>query len=171
MGNYYGLTGNIAPDEREIPHHKGNYMSFRPLSGKQVKKARSAMLKEHIEDVGADTMEMFQRLNSGKAQGEDNATLKEAERIAAEAAKDPLAGYSDTVLLRHGLVSWRGDAYERACDDERKDELDETTRRWAALQVLEVSHISEGEAGRSDPTSNGTGAESQPASLGSGSLS
>ena len=95
----------------------------------------------------------------------------EAERIVAEAAKDPLAGYSDTVLLRHGLVSWRGDAYELACDDERKDELDETTRRWAALQVLDVSHISEGEAGRSDPTSNGTGAESQPASLGSGSLS
>ena len=137
------LVKNLPSVECEVPHEPGNFFSFRRLSAQEMDEEQANTVKETIDRYGAEAMETFSKM-----------TVPQGE--AAQAARDnPLAGHSEATLVHHGLVSWRGPNYmnERGepenCTAEEKAQLDDETRRWAALQVLEISRISEGEVGSS----------------------
>jgi len=128
----------MMPEEREVAHSPGNWMSFRPLSGKQVNRAAAERTQEFLSQYDPASLDALTKLASPATRTEPKT-----------APDDPLTAYSVDALLRWGLVSWRGPDFEgAACDDANKDDLDAATREWAARQVIDVSHITPGE-GRS----------------------
>jgi len=141
---YRGLVSQMEPEPIDVPGMPGHTMSFRPLSGKRIRKARGAAAAEYLEDVGAEAFKAFQPSEEERAR-----IMKQAEE---EKKTDPLSGFSDTILLRFGLVAWSGAKFEGVeikgepnDPDKAKDDLDEETREWAALQVARISNILEGE--------------------------
>ena len=130
------LVKNLPPIEIEVPHEPGNYFSFRRLNAGEMDEAQAAAVKETMARYGPQAMESLSKMTV-------------TDQARQEGQDDPLAGHSEEMLVRYGLVSWRGSGYPSDdFSDEMKKELDPPTRRWAALQVLEVSNISEGEAQR-----------------------
>ena len=127
-----GLVKNLPPVEREVPHERGNFFSFRRLSAEEMDEAQAASIKETIDRFGAQAMEIFGKMATPKA--------------AEKATEDPLAGFSERALVQNGVVGWRGEGYPPdEFSHDRTAELDTATRHWAALQVMELSRISEGE--------------------------
>lgn len=136
-------------------------MSFRRLSGVEIEDVQAAHLREIGERWPREAIETFSSLKK-LADAEEQKSIEltpgedgqyemgdRAAKAAVQAA-DPLGGYSVRKLLRYGIVSWRGKNGEISYEgiepsEEHKDELDKETRRWAALQVLELSVITEGE--------------------------
>ena len=165
-----GLANRREPLEVEVPHEPGNYMTFRALSAKRLKEAAGGFAREALELVGKDGLEVL-RTMSREEEDAGRAVIEEARARATAAApdaagantstsadEDALSGYSDTVLLRKGLTAWRGPDYDGSpCNEVEQDELDEVTRRWAALQILSMSRITVGEASSSgvDGAANG----------------
>lgn len=147
------IVRKLPPEEREVPHEPGCFMSFRPLAGTEIEEAQAANLRELGERFPPEVLRSIRDLAQPDQAGEVSEARQRAER-------DPLAGYSQRVLLRFGLTDWRGPSYDgELCSDENKDGLDTTTRRWAALQALEVSRINQGEVVSSAPGSDGSGSE------------
>ena len=153
------LVKNLPPVEREVPHEPGNWFSFRRLSAGEMDKAEADSVKETLSRYGPETMAALSkmtptrclhcgRLPTDKAvqRDDEDDIIRRAKQLKEEPA-DPLAGHSSETLVRYGLVGWRGPDYPGDdFSDEKKKELDAPTRKWAALQVLEVSTVSEGEA-------------------------
>ena len=128
------LVKNLPPVEREVPHEPGNWFSFRRLSAGEMDEAEADSVKDTMNRYGPEAMAALSKM-----------TVPDAARQASQ--DDPLAGHSPETLVRYGLVGWRGTDYPGDdFSDEKKKELDAPTRKWAALQVLEVSTVSKGEA-------------------------
>ncbi len=149
------LVKNLPPVEREVPHEPGNWFSFRRLSAGEMDEAQGDAVKDTLSRYGTEAMEALSKM-----------AVPDAARQASQ--EDPLAGHSAETLVRYGLIGWRGTDYPGDdFSDEKKKELDAPTRRWAALQVLEVGTISEGEAPSSGDGTDRTSAPAHSASRGS----
>lgn len=175
------LVDRIPPEEREVPHEPGNFFTFRVLTPRQLMEARGVQAKQSAEDAG---------LYAAAIKGMDPAIVREATQLAQEAqelqaggagagagATDPSAGYDAFTLVKYGLVSWRGSggppgaaggtdaravpAYDGVkCDDTSREQLDETTMKWAARTVAEISQLSDAaspEAPKGESTSSAAG--------------
>ena len=140
------LVKNLPPVEREVPHEPGNWFSFRRLSAAEMDEAQADAVKETLNRYGTEAMEALSKM-----------AVPDAARQASQ--EDPLAGHSPETLVRYGLVGWRGPDYPGDdFSDEKKRELDAPTRKWAALQVLEMGSISAGEVPSSGDGSGPTSA-------------
>lgn len=122
------LTSRIVK-EVPIPHENGEWMRLRMLPGKKLQEARDEQTYKQLmlfRKMGADGVEAIQK----------------ASRQDAEAAlkADPLSAYDIDVLLRAGIVAW---SYDEKVTPQAIEELDETTRRWAAEELLKMSLPSE----------------------------
>ena len=155
------LRSRMPLEERELPHEPGNFFSFRPLAANQldeagaVKVEKSAGLLRSISGID---------LPDVKAVGEP------AEPAGRPVEADPLAGYDAGLLVRYGLESWRGPNYEGAdCSGAAKDEMDKTTRDWAARVIVEISSISLGEGRSSGDGIAANGSEPNRRSVSDGS--
>jgi len=138
-----------------VPHEPGNEFEFRMLSAKQLDEASERQTDRALAMVGKLS-------GTGIEIPTDAETI---ERTRRDGAANPAGGYDADLLVRYGLVNWRGEKYEGApCDGPNKDELDTATRDWAADIALKISIISteakaSGEAQSSEAGSavNGTG--------------
>ena len=139
------LVTKLEPEEMRVPDVAAEtFMKFRPLSGEEIEDAQAAVAKELVERYGPSVLQALSSL-TGNTDKTDPDVIKARELRE----KDPLTGYSPKVLIEFGLVGWRGGDL----DGEpltRFTELDKDTRRWAALQVLTVSRLAEGESESSD---------------------
>jgi len=163
------IVTKLQPEEREVPHEPGNYLSFRCLSGLQLEEAEAASTRELVERMGAETLHAL-RPPTPPANGAKGRAAAAVDEVDEARRKDPLIGYSPAKLIEFGLVSWRGPNYDdvpmpiaaasRAGDasvaETKAGLLDKPTLRWAALQVLEVSRITEGEGSSSGRGSDRT---------------
>lgn len=128
------IVEKLPPEEREVPHEPGNYMSFRPLSNDEMADARAGTVRELVSKFGPDISRLFFEIERKQA---EQANRKDDEMTVGE--------YSTPLLLR-GVVAWRGPEYEGLePPQEHVGKLDSTTAIWAARQVLEVSRIAAGE--------------------------
>ncbi len=121
---------------------EGNRLHFKPITESQMQDSAAGALKETQERMGMSSQEM--QAMAKDVDVDDPAIVAQRE----QRADDPLAGYSQLVLLQHGLVGWEGERYSDANTPYPKDGYQDLTpdvERWAALQVLRISEIAQGE--------------------------
>jgi hypothetical protein len=129
------LVKHLPPEEREVPHEPGNHFSFRVLSADEMDDVDAGGVRETAERYGKATFDVLGSLAN-----------EAADQPARNGTPDPLSGKSERLLVLHGLESWRGPNYADECTEQAKRELDTRTRRWAALAIVQMSVITEGEA-------------------------
>ena len=148
------ITSKMAPVEREVAHEAGNFMSFRILTARQMDEVHASGLAEVAKQATtfAGVKDLIDASGSeGKLAAAAAESTLRAER-GVQSDVERLAGLDRTLLVRYGLVAWRGPCYDgEPCEGAAKDELDEQTRNWAALQALDVSELTTGEAESSAP--------------------
>lgn len=138
------IVTKLPPEEREVPHEPGNYMSFRPLSGGEMADARAAVVREMVERFGPDVSRLFMEIER-----------RDTERAGDRDDEMSIEGYSTASLLR-GVAEWRGDQYAEPVSPQNIAGLDSKTRIWAARQVLDLSRIASGEETSSEPGTDRT---------------
>ena len=146
------LVDRIPPEEKEVPHEPGNYFSFRPLTALQCDEAEASGTKRLMDQAQS-------------AKGLEAILQASPEEIATarQRPEAKIANLDKTLLVRYGLIGWRGPDYDGVtCDGAGKDMLRRKTRDWAALMIAEISEISEGEGSGSG---NGTGSQSSSLSI------
>jgi hypothetical protein len=157
------LVSRSAPDDIEVPHEPGNYFSLRPLTALQMDEVRAKGMASAMEKI-AMAAAAQQALSTFSSQ-----EIEEAEEAnATERQENPAMGKDPTLLVRYGVVGWRGPKYDGAeCDGAAKDDLDEPTRDWAAGEVAKLSAVTMGEAnGSALPSANGGApADAEPISM------
>lgn len=119
---------------KEVPHEPGCWMEFRGLSYAEAQEEQRAAMDGVLEMAGKLTEEMLARFAGQKAEGG-----KEA---------DPLATRHVPSLLK-GVLAWGGGDYDGAeVEPDALGQLDATTAKWAALEVLALTER---------PTKSGSG--------------
>lgn len=110
----------------DIPHEPGNWMKFRTLSWKKLKKARKKQEKENreiIKDFGAEFMKVLRTGDEEKA------------RKLLEKQQYHVSNFDVETLLNEGIAAW---SYEEDIIPENIDELDERTAQWAAQTLIDL---------------------------------
>ena len=154
------LRSRMPPGERELPPKPGNFFSFRQLAANQLDEASAIKLEKSAG---------LMRIISGVELPAAVATAAQETADRLEEA-DPLAAHDAVLLVRYGLESWRGPNYEGAeCSGAAKDEMDKTTRDWAARVIAEISSISVGEGRSSGDGIAANGSEPNRRSVSDGS--
>lgn len=122
---YMGLVTNISFRE-VVPHDPDHWVEFRPLSGKQLRKAarnRRLNSAEELRAYGGDLM---------RAMRDNGVTAEQAAAVA-----DPLNDYDADTMLEAGIIGW---SYESPLKGNIEN-LDEPTERWALETIGRISGL------------------------------
>lgn len=123
-----GLVTGIVVHE-DIPHDDGEWMEFRPLSGKQLRKAqqvRQSRSREVLRELGGDIYKSIRESNVDK------------EEIEA-AQRDPLNDYDTDMLLESSIIAW---SYPEKVKG-NLEYLDKVTETWALGVIAKISGLIE----------------------------
>lgn len=105
-----------------IPHEEGEWVELKPLSWKDLDRARAERLRTVMDSVRA-AGDMMASLTSMARNGTDDTPTPD----------DPVAAYDLGALLKAGILAW---SYDAVVDQENIDSLDEDTARWIARQLV-----------------------------------
>jgi hypothetical protein len=124
------------PVRRDIPHEPGEWMKFRRLSAKRIRKARKARDVENLEVVrvlGGEFAKAFQD------DEKDPVAAKRKQKQALAALKEfewDISNFDCAVLLEMSLDSW---SYPDPPGPEPDDQIEEQTLNWAGEEILALS--------------------------------
>lgn len=134
------LIRNITT-KRDIPHEPGEWMVLRKLTGRQLRVAADKVGENALDKMRKMGGEVFKAVNDINASSA--ATAAKDEKTSK--VVDPLNSFDMEVLLGYGIASWSYVDSETSkgvpCNDETKAQLDQTTERWAALEILKFSGV------------------------------
>lgn len=132
----------LITDQKErldIPHEPGEWLDIRPLTWRELDRARSAQTAIAMDNAGKLPLEIFQDAR------------KEERKIPVENQ------YDRAVVIKAGIVGW---SYTTGFSAEGTDKLDARTAEWAFKAILERSTIpsaeGEGSDGTSEPSTTAT---------------
>lgn len=121
---------NLEGTRVNVPHEDDQWFELRPLSWRQLKKARREAgieQRENLKALGAELVKSIFAADEGKI---------EAAQTELEKRKYDISNYDMGVLLRYGIVGW---SYTEKVTEEDIDNLDERTAIWASKEILEMS--------------------------------
>jgi hypothetical protein len=158
------LVHRLKLVEREVPHELGNLFAFRRLSGDEWDEATAQSTEAALE--AAEIAQKLQKMIEGLS-AEEKAEIDAAQAAPTDAQRLNQNNANPRLLVKYGLVEWRGPNYpaDVPCNETEKADLDPKTRDWAAVQVLELSTIAEGEAIGSVASSVNGATEPEPSAL------
>jgi hypothetical protein len=164
------LVHRLKLVEREVPHEPGNFFAFRRLSGDEWDEATAQSTEAALE--AAEVAQKLQKMIEGLS-AQEKAEIDAAQAAPTDAQRLSQNNASPRLLVKYGLVEWRGPNYtDVPCNETEKADLDPASRDWAAVQVLELCTMSEGESSGSVASSVNGATEPEPSALAtSGSLS
>lgn len=126
------LTSKIRRKE-PVPDYPNEWIEFRALGGRKQEEAEEVQQKKALEVGRLAGQELIQSISNSKR--------AEIETQAAEELKaDPLQKYDIDTVLRCGIVAW---SLPDRLTPANIDELPRHVRRWAALQIIELTEESE----------------------------
>jgi hypothetical protein len=119
-----------------IPHEEGEWMELRAIGAKKLDEAADIRSRERIaalRAMGEEVLAAIGRMNSAEPTG---------GKDEPEPESDPLDGYDVDTLLRAGITAW---SYGAKLTPANIDDLDATTRKWAATEILALCRETEPE--------------------------
>ncbi len=125
------LVNDLQPGQEDIPHEKGEWFKFRPLSHMEIEASR-----------GAKQRKAFQIFD-----GLDDKTLKVMQGVSADALNaqsesdepiDPADELDVEIALRHGIVEW---SYKAELTPDNLRMLDHITSMWAFDVICKMNTI------------------------------
>ena len=127
--------------EVEIPHERGNFFTFRNLSGPELDEADVAGTRRAAEQM--------------KALPDSIVNQAMAKDSSKDEERDEFRGYDRVTLVKYGVQSWSGPKCDtRQCTPEEKANLDARTLTWSARIVFDMNVRPEGEGEGSDGRSS-----------------
>lgn len=142
------MLHNGAVERLEIPGEPDEFIEFRFIRRKDLRKAAETLEARGVASMRAMGAELVVALRPDPEEGE-----RQRQQRAAALADDPVLGYDVDELLRAGVAGWSYAREGKAIrvTPEALDELDEETATWAARQILRLVGIvpaAEAEAAR-----------------------
>jgi len=126
------LLGQGDEVQVDIPHEPGQHMRFRPLTGRDLQRARDATSARLLKMLGSDGLRELQQ---------------DARGAADEGEADPAAALDVDTVLEAGIAGW---TYSEALMPANIARLDEATRTWAFGEIVRISLRTAAAVGESD---------------------